>query len=106
MRNIIQWGIIRLWIEDILLKALESLAQLQFWFLRAIFAVDTALESIVKHSNEFIEYTAETANKLNDYALGGILPSLVPLMLFAYTQELMYVILFFFLLITSGIAIF
>ena len=72
----------------------------------AIFAVDTAIESIVKHSNEFIEYTAETANKLNDYSLGGILPSLVPLMLFAYTQELMYVILFFFLLITSGIVIF
>ena len=72
----------------------------------AIFAVDTAIESIVKHSNEFIEYTAETANKLNDYALVGILPSLVPLMLFAYTQELMYVILFFFLLISSGIIIF
>ena len=72
----------------------------------AIFAADAAMESIVKHSNEFIEYTAETANKLNDYALGCLLPSLVPLMLFAYTQELMYVILFFFLLITSGIVIF
>jgi hypothetical protein len=72
----------------------------------AIFAVDTAIESIVKHSNEFIEYTSETANKLNDYALGGLLPSLVPLILFAYTQELMHVILFFFLLITSGIVIF
>ena len=72
----------------------------------AVFAADAAMESIVKHSNEFIEYTAETANKLNDYALGGLLPSLVPLMLFAYTQELMYVILFFFLLITSGIVIF
>ena len=72
----------------------------------AIFAADAAMESIVKHSNEFIEYTAETANKLNDYALGSLLPSLVPLMLFAYTQELMYVILFFFLLISSGIVIF
>ena len=73
----------------------------------AIFAADAAVESIVKHSNEFIDYTtAETANKLNDYALGGLLPSLVPLMLFAYTQELMYVILFFFLLISSGIIIF
>ena len=72
----------------------------------AIFAADAAMESIVKHSNEFIEYTAETANKLNDYALGDLLPSLVPLMLFAYTQELMYVILFFFLLLSSGIIIF
>ena len=72
----------------------------------AIFAADAAIESIVKHSNEFIEHTTETANKLNDYALGGLLPSLVPLMLFAYTQELMYVILFFFLLLSSGIIIF
>ena len=72
----------------------------------AIFAADAAIESIVKHSNDFIDYTAETVNKLNDYALGGLLPSLVPLMLFAYTQELMYVILFFFLLISSGIIIF
>ncbi len=72
----------------------------------AIFAADAAMESIVKHSNDFIEYTAETANKLNDYGLGALLPSLVPLMLFAYTQELMYVILFFFLIISSGIIIF
>ena len=72
----------------------------------AIFAADAAMESIVKHSNDFIEYTAGTANKLNDYALGALLPSLVPLMLFAYTQELMYVILFFFLIISSGIIIF
>ena len=33
----------------------------------AIFAADAAIESIVKHSNEFIDYTAETANKLNDF---------------------------------------
>ncbi len=72
----------------------------------AIFAVDVAAESIARHSKEFIEYTSETVNKLNDYALGGILPALVPLMLYAYTQELMYVILFLFLLITSGIIIF
>ena len=49
-------------------------------------------------SQELIEYTSETVNKLNDYALGAILPSLVPLMLYAYTQELMYILLFFFLL--------
>mgnify|MGYP005671106677 CR=1 FL=1 len=42
----------------------------------AIFAADAAMESIVKHSNEFIDYTAETANKLTDYALGGLIPSL------------------------------
>ena len=72
----------------------------------AIFAADAAMESIVKNSNDFIGFTAETANKLNDYSLGGLLPSLVPLMVFAYTQELMYVILFFFLLISSGIIIF
>ena len=71
-----------------------------------IFAADAAIESITKHSNEFIEFTSETANKLNDYALGGILPSLIPLMLFAYTYELIYVMLFLFLLISSGIVIF
>ncbi len=72
----------------------------------AIFSVDSAIRSITKHSNEFIEYSAETVNKVNDYALGGLLPSLIPIILFAYTQELIYVILFFFLLISSGIVIF
>ena len=71
-----------------------------------ILAAENAAESITKHSQEFIEYTSETVNKLNDYALGCILPSLIPLMLYAYTQELMYIILFFFLLITSGLIIF
>ena len=65
-----------------------------------------AITAPSKDSQEFIEYTSETVNKLNDYALGGILPSLIPLMLYAYTQELMYIILFFFLLITSGLIIF
>ena len=72
----------------------------------AIFGADKVIESITKHSNELIEYTSETVNKLNEYALGGLLPSLLPLMLFAYTQELMYVMLFLFLLISSGIVIF
>ena len=72
----------------------------------AIFSVDSAIRSITKHSNEFIEYTSETVNKLNEYALGGLLPSLIPLMLFTYTQELMYVMLFLFLLISSGLVIF
>ena len=72
----------------------------------SIFAADAAIESITRNSKEFIEYTSETVNKLNDYALGGVLPALVPFMLYAYTQELMYVILFLFLLITSGIVIF
>jgi cyanate lyase len=68
-----------------------------------IYAAEAASEAVVRQSQELIEYTSETVNKLNDYALGAILPSLVPLMLYAYTQELMYIILFLFLLISSGI---
>lgn len=68
-----------------------------------IYAAEAASEAMVRQSQELIEYTSETVNKLNDYALGAILPSLVPLMLYAYTQELMYIILFLFLLISSGI---
>ena len=71
-----------------------------------IFGAHASIESITKHSNEFFEYTSETVNKLNEYALGGLLPSLLPLILFAYTQELIYIILFLFLLISSGIVIF
>ena len=72
----------------------------------AIFGAGAAIESITKHSNEFFEHMSETVNKLNEYALGGLLPSLLPLVLFAYTQELMYVMLFLFLLISSGLVIF
>ena len=72
----------------------------------AIFSVQAASEAIVKQSQEFIDHTSEAVNKLNDYAMGAILPSLVPLMLYAYTQELMYLALFIFLLLTSGIIIF
>jgi hypothetical protein len=71
-----------------------------------MYAAEAASEAVIKGSQEVIEYTSETVNKLNDYALGAILPSLAPLLLYAYTQELMYIILFFFLLISSGIIIF
>lgn len=72
----------------------------------AFYAAEAMSESIARHSQELIEYTSETANKLNEYALGGLLPSLVPLMLFAYSQEFIYIILFIVLLVSSGIIIF
>ena len=71
-----------------------------------LYAAESASDAVSRKTHEVIEYTSETVNKLNDYALAGILPSLLPLMLYAYTQEMMYVMLFFFLLISSGVIIF
>ena len=44
-------------------------------------------------------------NNLNDYAMDAVLPSLATKAIYAYTMELIYVVLFIFLLITSGIVI-
>ena len=52
-----------------------------------------------------IEYSKAKINHLNDYAMDAVLPSLVTMAIYAYTMELIYVVLFIFLLITSGIVI-
>ena len=62
-------------------------------------------EKIKNSSDEFIEYSSDKINALNDYAMGAILPSLASLAIYAYTMELIYVVLFIFLLITAGIVI-
>ena len=62
-------------------------------------------EKIQNSTLEFIEYSSDKINALNDYAMGAILPSLASLAIYAYTMELIYVVLFIFLLITAGIVI-
>jgi hypothetical protein len=52
-----------------------------------------------------MDYTSDKVNALNDYALGAILPSLASLAIYAYTMELIYVVLFIFLLLSAGIII-
>jgi len=56
-------------------------------------------------SSEVIEYSSEKINNLNEYAMGAILPSLTTLALYAHTMELLYVLLFLFLIITAGISL-
>ena len=56
-------------------------------------------------TREIIEYSSAKINHLNDYAMEAVLPSLVTMAIYAYTMELIYVVLFVFLLITSGIVI-
>ena len=62
-------------------------------------------EKIQNSTQDFIEYSSEKINILNDYAMGAILPSLASLAMYAYTLELIYVVLFLFLIITAGIII-
>ena len=62
-------------------------------------------EKIQNSTQDFIEYSSEKINVLNDYAMGAILPSLASLAMYAYTLELIYVVLFLFLIITAGIII-
>lgn len=62
-------------------------------------------EKIQNSTQDFIEYSSEKVNVLNDYAMGAILPSLASLAMYAYTLELIYVVLFLFLIITAGIII-
>lgn len=74
----------------------------------AIAVVPTSMlfaEKIQHSTREFIEYSSDKINTLNDYAMGAILPSLASLAIYAYTMELFYVLLFIFLFITAGIAI-
>ena len=62
-------------------------------------------QQIQKSAGEFIDYTSDKVNAFNDYAMGAILPSLASLAIYAYTMELMYVVLFLFLLLSAGIII-
>ena len=62
-------------------------------------------EKIQNSTQDFIEYSSEKINVLNDYAMGAILLSLASLAMYAYTLELIYVVLFLFLIITAGIII-
>ena len=62
-------------------------------------------EKIQNSTQDFIEYSSEKINVLNDYAMGAILPSLASLAMYAYTLELIYIVLFLFLIISAGIII-
>jgi uncharacterized membrane protein len=62
-------------------------------------------QQVQKSAGEFIDYTSDKVNALNDYALGAILPSLASLAIYAYTMELIYIVLFIFLLLSAGIII-
>ena len=74
----------------------------------AIAIVPTSLllgEKIQNSTQDFIKYSSEKINVLNDYAMGAVLPSLASLAIYAYTLELIYVVLFLFLIITTGVII-
>ena len=62
-------------------------------------------ERVKQTTHEIIEYSSAKINHLNDYAMEAVLPSLATLAIYAYTAELIYVLLFIFLLITSGFII-
>jgi len=62
-------------------------------------------QKAVETAREVFEYTSNKINQINEYALSAILPSLASLAMYAYTLELFYTLLFFFLLITAGIII-
>lgn len=60
-------------------------------------------ERVKQTTQEIIEYSTAKINHLNDYAMDSVMPSIVTLAIYAYSMELMYIVLFFFLLITTGI---
>ena len=60
-------------------------------------------ERVKQTTQEIIEYSTARINHLNDYAMDAVLPSLASLAVYAYTMELIYVVLFLFLLLTAGI---
>jgi hypothetical protein len=62
-------------------------------------------ERVKQTTHEIIEYSSAKINHLNDYAMEAVLPSLATLAIYAYTAELIYVLFFIFLLITSGFII-
>ena len=60
-------------------------------------------DRVKQTTQEIIEYSTAKINHLNDYAMESVLPSIVTLAIYAYSMELMYLVLFIFLLITTGI---
>ena len=62
-------------------------------------------QQVQKSAGEFIDFTSDKVNAFNDYVMGAILPSLASLAIYAYTMELIYVVLFIFLLLSAGIII-
>ena len=74
----------------------------------AIAIVPTSMllvEKIQNSTQDFIEYSSKKINILNDYAMGAIIPSLASLAIYAYTLELIYVVLFLFLIIATVVII-
>ena len=61
-------------------------------------------EKVKQTTKEIIEYSSAKINHLNDYAMESVLPGIATLAIYAYSMELMYLVLFIFLLITAGIA--
>ena len=61
-------------------------------------------ERVKQTTQEIIDYSSAKINHLNDYAMDSVLPSIATLAIYAYSMELMYLVLFIFLLITTGIA--
>ena len=53
-------------------------------------------EKIKQTTHEIFEYSSAKINHLNDYAMESILPSLATLAIYAYTDELIYILLFIF----------
>lgn len=60
-------------------------------------------ERVKQTTEEIIDYSTAKINHLNDYAMDSVLPSIATLAIYAYSMELMYLVLFIFLLITTGI---
>ena len=60
-------------------------------------------DMVKQTTQEIIEYSTAKINHLNDYTMNAVLPSLATLAIYAYTMELIYMVLFLFLLITAGI---
>ena len=60
-------------------------------------------EKVEQTTQEIIEYSTAKINHLNDYAMDAVLPSLATFAIYAYTMELIYIILFVFILISAGI---
>ena len=61
-------------------------------------------ERVKQTTQEIIEYSSAKINHLNDYAMESVLPGIATLAIYAYSMELMYLVLSIFLLITAGIA--
>ena len=60
-------------------------------------------DRVKQTTQEIIEYSTAKINHLNDYTMNAVLPSLATLAIYAYTMELIYMVLILFLLITAGI---